>query len=167
MKDFGILNHYVPLLAAVDKSTNNWATPYVDLKDVLDCTFIMSAGVLTGAATTDTLALTVEASSAGASNASEAAIAFNYRTISAVGTDTTGAVTAATVTGITGITMSDDGKSWLISVDPAAVAAGATNGRYCRVVCTKTGTMSAAFWSALAVLKPRHAATTMISASAA
>jgi hypothetical protein len=168
MQDYGMINHYVPLIAPVDLVDTSVATPYVDMAGLLGLTFVVMLGVLTGGATTALETVTIESSSTGASNASEAAIAFNYRQSSAVGTDSLGAVTAATSTG-KALTMSDDGKMLLVNVDPSIVGNAITNktGRYCRLVITKSATMSVALVSVLAVCRPRYASATMISTSAA
>jgi hypothetical protein len=168
MQDYGMVNHYVPLIAPVDLGDTSIATPYVDMAPLLGLTFVVMTGVLTGGATTALETVTIESSSTGSSNASEAAVVFNYRLSSAVGTDSLGAVTAATTAG-KALTMSDDGKMLIVNVDPATVAAGPTTklGRYCRLVITKSATMSVALVSVLAVGRPRNMSATMVSTSAA
>jgi hypothetical protein len=166
MKNYGLLEKFVPLLAPADIATSATATPYVDLKDVLDCTFEVILGVVTATSADQTIAITVEASSAAASNATEAAIAFSYRLSGAIGTDTMGAITAATSAGYT-LAETNDSKLILVQVDPAAVqgAVSNLNGRFVRLVVTPGTGVSAVFVSVIAVLKPRHAAVTMVSSS--
>jgi hypothetical protein len=167
MKNYGQKEQFVPLLAPVDITTSATATPYVDLKGALDCTFIIPWGVITTTSADQVVTVTVEASSAATSNATEAAIAFNYRLSTAIGgTDSLGAVTAATSAGY-GMRGDADAMMLIIEVDPAAVQ-GATsnlNGRFVRVVLTPGSGETNALVAVIAVLHPSYAGNTMVSSS--
>jgi hypothetical protein len=163
MKDYGMLNHFVPLLAPISKSNSDWATGWIDLKEALDCTFLVHYGVLTASSTVPVMTVTIQAASTAAT-AGATAIAFNYRISAATGTDTWGDVTAATAVGGVTITSVYDGMMLLASVDPAVVLAGTTakKGRYVRMLSTKSTTFTTALVEVMAVIKPAHAGATMV-----
>jgi hypothetical protein len=127
-----------------------------------ECRFYIFHGLLTSAST-DTIAVTVEASSDAGSDG-EAAIAFTYRSCDAVGGDTWGALTTATATGFN-LSTANDNLMWEITVDPINVVNGPTNkdGRWARVaVAAPSDTISASLQSAFAIIKPRYKQTTLL-----
>jgi hypothetical protein len=71
-----------------------------------------------------------------------------------------GAVTDATTSGVT-IAATDDDKLLLIDVDPAALSAGRP---YLRVVADPGASASAVEIAILAILKPRYAQNSQLSA---
>ena len=138
MKDsrFVFGEHIVPLKAPVDSAGTAYATPYLDLKGAVHATLFAYFGVVTAASADQNLILTVECSTAAASNATEVAIAFKYRLSGATGTDTWGAITAATSAGVSLDTTTLDGKMIAIDIDCAALplAHGQDDVRYIRLV---------------------------------
>lgn len=161
----GLYQNIMPLLAPDDRTATATATPYVDLKTVHQITFLVYYGALTGASTGDVVTVTVECSSASASSSSEAAVAFNYRLSAATGTNTWGAVTAATTSGVTLAEDADDNKMLLIEIDPAAILATKSDARYIRVVLTPAGSYSESTGAVLALINPRYRMTSMVSAA--
>jgi hypothetical protein len=94
MKDFGMLNHIVPITAPVQK-TATFVAPHVPLTKYEKVMFL----VLLGALATDGFTMTVTCSAASAGSSSTA-IAFKYRATAAAGTDTLGDVTDVASTGL-------------------------------------------------------------------
>lgn len=144
----------LPILAPQNIVASATASEYVDLKLANWATFVVSFGAATSDST-DTCTVTVEASTAASSNATEGAIAFSYRLSSAVATDSMGTITAATTAGVA-VTATDDNKVLVIDVDPAAVAATAADRRFLRVVLTPNAEMASCNVGALAFLAPRY-----------
>lgn len=166
MKNYGMKEQFVPLLAPIDITTSATATPYVDLKGALDCTFVVPFGVITAASADQVITVTVEAASAAASNATEIAIAFKYRLSAAVGTDTLGVVTAATSAGYA-MRADADAMLLIVEVDPASVQGALTNlnGRFVRLVLTPGTGVTNALVNVIAVINPSYAGATMLSSS--
>lgn len=152
----------LPLLAPQAITTSATASSYVDLDGAHWATFLVSLGAWTSDST-DTVTFTVEASTAGSSNATEAAIAYTYRLASAIDTDSMGAITAATTAGVA-LTATDDNKVLVIDVDPAAVAATADR-RYLRVVATPSSHNASTLLSVCAFLEPRYPGNSIPSAT--
>lgn len=144
----------LPILGPVDAVATDKSTEYVDLKNMNWATFLCQFGSIT-TDVTDTITVTVEASTAQTSNAGEAAIAFKYRLSSAVATDSMGAITDATATGAV-ITGTDDNKLLIIDVDPAAVAFAEDTDRWLRVVLTTSSGVGASLMSVIFVGEPRY-----------
>jgi hypothetical protein len=162
---FGQLMKFVPLLATQDITATATNTSAVDLARCHRATFFIPFGSVSAVCTTDTVTVTVLASSVVTSGTGTA-IAFNYRISGAIGTDSWGAVTAATATGYA-MAASLQNNLLLIDVDPDVVLNGVTNlnGRYVRVVITPTAGAGHTFVSCIAELEPRYAQTNMESAS--
>lgn len=147
----------LPLLGCDDIVATATPSKYIDLN--------MAAGLLElevnfgDVASTDStgeVVVTIEASTAASSNATEAAIAFNYRLSAAVDTDTMGAITAATTAGATILASAVDNKTLLCYVDPSAVAATADR-RYIRAVITPTAEITSTNVGVVARYIPRYA----------
>lgn len=169
MKDIRLLSaaNIVPLKAPVDSAGTAYATPYIDLKDALSATVFVYFGVVTAVSADQNIVVTVEASTAASSNATEVAIAFKYRLSGATGTQTWGAITNATSTGVSLDTTTADGKMLAISIEPAALVAahGQDDVRFIRAVIgiDAGGTVTVnAVW---ADLEPAYAQLTHLSAS--
>lgn len=144
----------LPLLAPVDAAATDKASEYIDLNEMNWATFICQFGNIT-TDVTDTITVTVEASTAQTSNAGEAAIAFKYRLSGAVATDSMGAITDATATGVV-ITGTDDNKALIIDVDPAAVTFAEDTQRWLRVVLTTSAGVGISLMSVLFIGEPRY-----------
>lgn len=146
----------LPILAPADIVATATATQYLDLKYAEGLVEIaVQFGNVASTDSTGEVVVTIEASTAGSSNATEGAIAFNYRLSAAVATDTMGAITAATVSGAS-VGQGDDNKVLLCYVDPSAVA-GTADRRYIRAVITPTAEVTATLVSAVARFVPRYA----------
>ncbi len=150
----------LPILAPADIAATATATQYVDLDQAHWATF----AVQFGAVTNSTIAVTVECSTAASSNATEQAIAFNYRLSGAVATDSMGAITAATTTGAA-LAATDDNKTLLIDLDPSAVAALGADFQFARVVVTPATDNTAVLVGAIAYLEPRYPGNSIASAT--
>jgi hypothetical protein len=169
MKDARLVfgENIVPLKAPVDSAGTAYATPYVDLKNALHATFLYYVGVVTATSADQNVVVTMEASTAAASNATEVAIAFKYRLSGATGANSWGAVTAATSTGVSLDTTSADGKMLLIDIDPAAIEAahGQRDARFVRMVVGIDAGGTVTLNAALAILDPMYPQTTHLSAT--
>lgn len=139
--------HVIPLVSPVDLTTSDSTTDEVDFGEAVRGAFYCFFGTITSDSTVVTLEKCTNTS--GGSNT---AIAFNYRISAAAGTDTMGAITAATSAGVT-MTASDDDKILIIEVDPAALEGYP----YCRVVATTGGSTAACEYACWAMVLPRNA----------
>lgn len=148
-----------PLLAPVDIASTVTATPYVKLDGVHKMGFLVSFGVI-NSGSSDTEVITVEA--ATAEGGTEAAIAFNYRSVAA-GSNQWGAITTADTTGVASDS-DDSGTQYWIEVDPDALAAN--DYRVVRVKATDNTDMAACLIAVYALLTPRYKQTTAVSATA-
>ena len=147
----------LPLLAPQDITTSATGSSYIDLDQCVGLLELeLMVGALTATDSTDGVVVTVEATTAGASSDTNTAIAYQYMLSSAVDTDSMGAITAATSSGVALTSGSDDSKVMLIYVDPAAMAATVTDGRYVRVYLTPTSDQSATLVGVVARYTPRY-----------
>jgi hypothetical protein len=143
----------LPVLTPANITATATASSYVDLNMSNWCSFLCYFGAMTSDST-DIVTVTVEASTAGSSNATEAAIAFKYRLSAAVDTDTMGDITSATTAGVA-VTATDDNKVLWIDVDPSAVASTADQ-RFLRLVFTPNAEMASCTVGATAFLETRY-----------
>jgi len=135
----------LPVLAPA-ASTAARASEYIDLENIHWVSFHVLFGAMTSDST-DTITLTVEASTAGSSNATEIQVPFQYRLSSAVQTDSMGDITAAVAaTGVV-IDAEDDNKLLCIEVDPSAIPSltGYTDHKYLRLVLTPSSALATAY----------------------
>lgn len=153
----------VPLKAPVDSAGTAFASPFVDLKNALHCTFLVYFGVVTATSADQSITMTVEASTA-ASSGSEVAVAFKYRLSGATGANTWGAITSATSSGMS-IATTDDGKMLLIDIDPADLERQLADARYVRYVVGIDAGGTVTLNSGAAILEPRFAQLTHLSAT--
>ncbi len=144
-----------PILSPADITSTATNTQYIDLKYIHRGTLALHFGSMTSDST-DTVTVTLQCSTATSSNATELALAFNYRLSSTLATDSMGAITAATTDGVA-LTAADDGKVLLVDVDPAAVANAGTDYRYIRAVITPSSGVAACVVGAVAYLDIRYA----------
>ena len=112
----GQLEQVVPLLAPVDAGTTEKKL-FVNAALTHRVTFLVYFGVITSTSADQYINVSVLACTSAATT-SGTAIAFNYRVSAATGTDTLGAVTAATTAGISVDTTSQDGMLLIIDIDP-------------------------------------------------
>jgi hypothetical protein len=155
----------LPVLTAADIVATATYTSYVDLDGVNWATFLVSLGSVASTDSTGEVVITVEASTAGTSNATEGAVAFHYRLSAAVNTDTMGAVTAATAAGGAAINNTADNTVVIIDVDPSVVAASAADRRFVRLLITPTAEISATVVGVTAILDTRHKSTSIPSST--
>lgn len=151
----------LPILAPADITTTATGTQYVDVSKAHWASFVVQFGNLNNSTGT----VTVEASTAGSSNATEAAIPFKYRLTSAVATDSLGAITSASSAGVA-IAAADDNKALIIEVDPAALPANpGADYKYLRVVVTPATDNTNYLVGAVAYLQPRYPGNSIASAT--
>lgn len=142
----------LPILAPADAQASPVASQYVDMKEMHWATFVVQLGNLNNSTGT----VTVEASTAGSSNANEKGIPFKYRLTSAVATDSLGAITSATSDGVS-LAATDDNKALIIEVDPAALPSVAGDDyTWLRVVVTPATDNTNYLCGAIAYLQPRY-----------
>ena len=169
MKDsrFVFGENIVPLKAPIDSAGTAYATPYVDLKNALHATFYAYFGVVTATSADQNVVITMECSTAAASNATEVAVAGKYRLSGATGANSWGAVTAFTSTGISLDTTTVDGKMVAIDVDPAALVAahGQDDVRFVRLVMGIDAGGTVTLNSVWAELDPAYPQLTHLSAT--
>ena len=163
--DFVLYENIVPLVAPIDGTTT---TPinggYLDLQSANKASILVYFGVVTSSTATDTLTLTLEASTASTSNATEEAVPFSYRVSdTAAGGNTWGAITDATSDGFSmGASTVFDGFAVLVEIDPAAITAKKPDARWVRAVLTESAAYSVLLYTMIGFIKPRYKQTTMI-----
>ena len=143
----------LPILKPQDIAATATASSYVHLDHSHWATFLVQFGNMTSDST-DTATITVESSTAATSNATETAIAFNYRLASAIDTDSMGAITAAAAAGVAHPATGDN-KLYVIDVDPAVVNADDATAAWVRVVITPNAQMAICLVNVIAVLEDR------------
>ena len=147
-----------PVLAPADITTSATGSQYVDLKGAHWCTFMVNFGAITGDTTAinDTVGITVEASTAASSNATEAAIPFKYRLSSAVAAYSQGAITAATSDGAQ-VAASNDNTTLFVEVNPDALPVNpGADFRFVRLVITPGSATTSLVVGAQVALEPRY-----------
>ena len=147
--------HMVPLASPVDTAATTVSSDVIGVKEALEIELDVLFGTITG----DTVVVTIEECD-DTTPTNTTAIAFNYQKSSAVGTDTMGAVTAATTAGVT-IAATDDDKLLRCFVDPDALTAGYP---YLRVVANPGASASAVEIAIWAILRDRYPQEVPISA---
>jgi hypothetical protein len=160
----GFYENIVPLVAPVDGTTGSPASGYLDLRTANRASIVIYFGVVTSSTATDTLTVTLEASTASTSNASEEAVAFTYRVSdTAAGGNTWGAATAATSAGVSmGASTVFDGYAIIVDIDPGAIVAVKPDARWVRVQLTPSGAYSAILYTIVGFIEPRYKGTTMV-----
>lgn len=146
MKDLGMVRHIVPITAPAQK-TATFITPHVKMSKYESVQFL----VMLGALATDDFVMTVTASAATAGSTSTA-LAFNYRSTAAAGTDTLGDVTAVASTGLTIANASMDNMILIIDVDASELT---SDKPYVGLTFTDPGSADA-YIGVVALLKPRY-----------
>lgn len=144
---------YLPVLAPVAFTTSALDTERVDMSLNHWATFLVDFGLMTSDST-DTVTVTVKCSSVDTSATGDA-IAFTYRLSSAVGTDSMGAITAATTAGVA-VTAEDDSKLLIVDVDPTKLPAAKSDGRFVYLELTPSADMGSGVVSVVAILDPRY-----------
>lgn len=145
--------HLVPGFAPADITTTTTYSDVVNAGKTHWVQFHLVCGAITG----DTAVVTVEECTA-ADGTGNTAIAFSYRLSSAVGTDSLGAVTAATTSGVT-LAATDDNKVLIVDVDPSTLS---DDSPYVRLAVDPGGSMSAFVVGCTILAEPRNAGTTAV-----
>ena len=153
--------NFIPLLAPADITNATTASGYMDLKGANRAGFLVVFGNVHSGSGSDVETITVEGATDPAGT--EAAVAFNYRRSGIVGTNTWGAVTAATTAGCT-VAITEDGILLYIEVDPEAMAA--SDYRYVRVKGTATDDMANCVFGVIGVIEPKYKMTTFVTSTA-
>jgi proline racemase len=131
------------LLAPQDIVATATASAYINVKNAAGTIeFQIPFGSIASTDSTGEVVVTIEASTAGSSNATESAIAFRYRLSAAVATDTMGAITTATAAGAAVVNTSDN-TTLFAFVEPDALAALGADYSWLRVVITPTAEITA------------------------
>lgn len=144
---FGEALHVVHGISPVDTTSSAVSSDVISAKGAQWVRFIVLFGTITG----DSVVVTVsECDDTTPSTAN--AIAFNYRKGAALGTDTMGAITAATTSGVT-FAHTDDDKLLCIDINPADLTDGYP---YLRVTITPGGSASACEVACVALLDLRY-----------
>lgn len=146
----------VPLLAPVDIVATATVTKYVNMSKIGSgqLEIEVNFGNIASTDSTGEVVVTVEANDVNDTSSSdnnEGAIAFQYRLSSAVGTDSLGAITAATASGVA-VNQGDDNKTLFVYADPAVAQK-----KYVRAVLTPTAEITATLVGAVARFIPRKA----------
>ena len=157
-------DNVVMLLAPQDIAGNATASTYLDLKTANDCMIYVMVGSITASADqTAGPVVTIQASTAAASNDTETNYEFLYRLSGAVQSNTWTAPASATA-GVN-LTVTGDDKILAIKVDPAGVAALGADFRYVRVVVTPDTGGTTCLVSVMAAIDTRYKQTTFVSAT--
>lgn len=131
------------LLAPQDIVATATASAYVNVKHAAGTIeFQIPFGNIASTDSTGEVVVTIEASTAGSSNATESAIAFKYRLSAAVATDTMGALTSATSSGVA-VGNASDNCTLFCFVEPDQLAALGADFSYLRAVITPTAEITA------------------------
>ena len=146
----------LPILTVADVVATATPTAYFDLDQLNWATVLVSFGAIASTDSTGEVVITVEASTAASSNATEGTVAFSYRLSSAVATDSMGAITAAVAATGAAIPNTADNTVVLIDIDPAVVAASAADRRYVRLVITPTAEITSTIVGATLIAEPRY-----------
>lgn len=126
------------LLAPQDIVATATPSAYIDVGDAVGTIKIsIPFGAIASTDSTGEVVVTVEASTAGSSNATEQAIAGRYRLSAAVATDTMGATTAFTSTGVV-VNNDKDNTTLHLFIEPSALAALGADFQFLRAVITPT-----------------------------
>ena len=156
-----------PLVAPVafTSDTTVVASPYVKMNGAQWASFLIPLGA--AASDTALITITVECSTAAASNATEVPVGFRYRLSNAIGGTGWGAIGTAAATDGYALNGLDDNKVLLIEVDPAALPAAQPDGNFIRVVTTfdQSDGIAGVFGGVFAVLEPRYPGNSIPSAT--
>lgn len=146
------------LLAPQDIVATATASAYINVKNAAGTIEIdVPFGNVASTDSTGEVVVTVEASTAGSSNATEQPIPFRYRKSAAVATDSMGAITEATTSGAA-VGQADDNKILHIFVEPDALAALGADLNWLRVVITPTAEITVTIiGGVIARFVPRYA----------
>ena len=157
-------DNVVMLLAPQDIAATATASTYLDLKTANDCMiYVMVGGITATADQTTGPVVTIQASTAAASNATETNYEFLYRLSGAVQSNTW--TDPASATAGVDLTVTGDNKILAIKVDPAGVAALGADFRYVRVVVTPDTSGETCLVSVMAAIDTRYKQTTFVSAT--
>jgi hypothetical protein len=153
----------VPGVAPVD-GVAAVKTQWVDISQAHEVAFLVYFGALTTTSASDSMKITVEASTTNAST-SATAIAFKYRLSSAVAANTWGTITDATSAGYIDVAATLTGCMVWVQVDPAAVAAVST-ARWVQLnVAVDAAGITVAMVSVAGFITPRYRQNAMKSAT--
>lgn len=126
------------LLAPQDIVATATASAYIDVKHAAGTIeFQIPFGAIASTDSTGEVVVTVEASTAGSSNATEVALAGKYRLSAAVATDNMGATTAFANTGAV-VGNATDNVTLFLFIEPDQLAAAGADYRFLRVVIAPT-----------------------------
>lgn len=160
---YGFNTKIVPLKTPVDMAATAAASSWLDAKNALWVRFFLFFGNIAAASADQAVVVTFEAATAAASG-SEVAIGGNYRLSGAVATDTWGAITSFTSTGIS-VATTDDNKILAVDFNPASLDGLLADGRFLRAVITPDAGGSATVVGVWAEVEPAYPQLSHLSAS--
>ena len=135
------------------------SSSYMSLKGAQHAAFLVTFGAITSATSTDTEDITVEA--ATAEGGTEAQIDFWYRKSGALGTNTWGAITSASV-----LAMDNAVDNVMVWIEFDVDACAANDYTVARIKLTDNTDMAACLVSVHGFIRPRYRMTTFVSATA-
>lgn len=145
----------LPVLGPV--ATTDGGSSFVNMSNVQWLTYLVSFGALTSDST-DTIAFTVECSTAQTTNATTVLAPFHYRLSAPVDTDTMGAIGACTSTESVSVAATDDNTVLIIDVDPAEIPSitSYTDHKYVRLSWDFNTEFASNVTGVIAVIEPRY-----------
>lgn len=146
-KNLGERIHYVPLIAAAQKTGATFSTGGINMGLFNQVEFICQLGA---AATADFTVTAEECTATGGT--SNDAVAAEYRVGAAAGTDTMGAVTVLATTGLAIANATYDNKLLVVTVDSDSLT---DTHKYVRLTFTDPGTADL-FIAVVAACHPRY-----------
>ena len=156
---------FLPLLAPQDITSTATGSSYIDIQTLTGLIeFEINFGTITSTDTTGVCTITIEGSTSGASTDTNTEIAFQYMKSSAINTDTMGAITAASATGIE-VGPTEDNVSVLCYLDPAVLTAAVAGERWARVYLEPTTDWTATLVNVVARATPNYSQVSQESAT--
>jgi hypothetical protein len=155
--------HVVPVLIPHDLVNAEHRTAYVDLDLANWVTFVANFAAATSGSTSDTLLISVEASSIETS-AGSTKIPFTYRLSTAVAIDTWGTITAGTSDGVSLNTSDLVNSALIVEVNPDILPARGEKYRFVTYVTTP-GTSLAVVEGVVAFIEPKYPGNTVLPSS--
>lgn len=126
------------LLAPQDIAATATASAYINVANAAGTIeFQIPFGAITSTDSTGDAIVTIEASTAGSSNATESALAFKYRVSATVATDNMGAITSATASGVA-MNSATDNVTLFAYIEPDQLAQAGADYKWLRVVISPT-----------------------------
>jgi hypothetical protein len=164
--EFEMYQNVIPLTAPYDATVGTIASPYINMGTFHRGTIFVYFGNVDADTAADSITITLEASSASTSDASEEAVPFEYRVSAAFATGNTwGAVTACTSAGLAITPDNFDGFMYGIDVNPSRIVGHMPQAKYVRLQLTADSAYTNLLTTVFAIVEPRYRQTTMVVAT--